>query len=176
MRMPTMSLDIVLDGGTTNIEPHTFCFAGPRAMNVVYKEGDVFVIALSDGRFAVCQIVFSSQGKFKKVFAFCVLSIQEGRDFDLDRADDFPPMAFLKFKREVRIIFAGIQLIAKGEWPIIGHSDLYGDKLEMKIFNYSGGLFNGDEEIGRIPVSDYSKYTTMEVCGFDLVQKILMER
>ncbi|WP_175003159.1 Imm26 family immunity protein [Burkholderia lata] len=145
-------------------------------MNVAYKEGDVFIIELSDGRFAVCQIVFSSQGKFKKAFAFCVLSIQDGRDFNLARIDDFPPMAFRKFKKEVRVIFSGIKLIAKGEWPIIGNSDLSDDKLKMKIFNYAGGLFNGDEEIGRIPVSDYSKYTTMEVSGFDLVQKILTER
>jgi len=145
-------------------------------MNVAYKEGDVFIIELSDGRFAVCQIVFSSQGKFKKAFAFCVLSIQDGRDFNLDRIDDFPPMTFQKFKKEVRVIFSGIQLIAKGEWPIIGNSDLSDDKLKMKVFNYAGGLFSGDEEIGRIPVSDYSKYTTMEVSGFDLVQKILTER
>ncbi|MBN3824836.1 hypothetical protein G3O00_14575 [Burkholderia sp. Ac-20384] len=145
-------------------------------MNVAYKEGDVFTIELNDGRFSVCQIVFSSQGKFKKAFAFCVLSIQEGRDFNLDRIDDFPPMIFLKFKKEVKVIFSGNQLIAKGEWPIVGNCGLSDEKMKMRIFNYAGGLFNGDEEIERIPVSDYAKYTTMEVCGFDLVQKILTER
>ncbi|WP_322047671.1 Imm26 family immunity protein [Paraburkholderia sp. J67] len=145
-------------------------------MNVSYKEGDVFLIPLNDGRYAACQVIFSSQGKFKKIFSFYVASIQETRDFDVGSVEKFDPVVLKKFGKNVRIIFSGNQMILNGDWPIIGSIDLSGEKNEMKIFNYAGGLFNGDDEIGRILVSDYSKYTTMEVCGFDLIQKILMEK
>lgn len=45
-------------------------------MKVKYKEGDIFVIPMSNGKFAICQIVFAPKEKFKQAIGFCILSIQ----------------------------------------------------------------------------------------------------
>jgi hypothetical protein len=47
------------------------------------KFGDYFLIPMDDGRFAICQIIWmgseSKDQKFKKIFAFGVLSIGEDK-------------------------------------------------------------------------------------------------
>ena len=60
-------------------------------MSQKYQEGDIFLIPTADGRFAVCQIVCALKGRFKKAFAFGVLSIQA--DKTIPQHDEF-----LKFK------------------------------------------------------------------------------
>ena len=44
---------------------------------VKYKAGDIFVIPMHDHRFASCQVISALPDRFKKVFSFGVLSIQE---------------------------------------------------------------------------------------------------
>ncbi|AVV85014.1 hypothetical protein SPWS13_3285 [Shewanella putrefaciens] len=58
-------------------------------------------------------------------------------------------------------------------WKIIDHVNLTEEKERLKIFNYAGGLYKGEEEIRRIPVSEYPNYLTMDVSGFELVDNIL---
>lgn len=140
-------------------------------MKVKYIQGDIFTIPLSNGKFAICQLVFSPKGKFKQVIGFCVLFIQDDNFFYND--DKLAPKKFIDMGREKKIIFTGCQNIRNGSWEIIGHVDLTEDKEELKIFNFAGGIYNGEEEIKRIPVSEYHKYTSMEVCGFELVDDIL---
>jgi len=140
-------------------------------MKVKYREGDIFVIPLSNGEYAICQIVFASKGKFKKIIAFCVLSIQNDEEFNNDGF--LNPISVEKFGKETKVIFTGNQNIINGIWKILDHNDLTEDKKQLKIFNYAGGLYNGDEGIRRISVAEYPNYTTMGVSGFELVDNLL---
>lgn len=140
-------------------------------MKVKYREGDIFVIPLSNGEYAICQIVFASKGKFKKIIAFCVLSIQNDEEFNNDGF--LNPISVEKFGKEIKVIFTGNQNIINGIWKILYHNDLTEDKKQLKIFNYAGGLYNGDEGIRRISVAEYPNYTTMGVSGFELVDNLL---
>lgn len=139
-------------------------------MKVRYKEGDIFIIPVK-GKFALCQVVFSSRGKFKKVIGFCVLFVQENKVFKNDGVLTTIPI--MDMGRELNVIFTGNQKIEDGSWEIIGHAELTEDKEELKVFNYAGSLYKGEEEIRRIPVSEYNKYTIMEVYGFDLINSLL---
>ncbi|MEZ3139532.1 Imm26 family immunity protein [Citrobacter braakii] len=140
-------------------------------MKVKYKEGDIFIIPLSNGKNAISQVVFAPKGKFKKIIAFCTLSIQDDERFTNDGI--LAPISFEKFGKKTEVIFTGNQNISNGLWKIIDHVDLNEDKKKLRVFNYAGGLYNGEEEIGRIPVSEYPNYTTMGVSGFELVDNIL---
>ncbi|EXU74361.1 Imm26 family immunity protein [Erwinia mallotivora] len=140
-------------------------------MKVKYTEGDVFIIPL-EKKFAICQILFSPKGKFKKVIGFCVLFIQSDKLFRNDGV--LEPINIIDMGKETKVVFTGNQNIKNGSWEIVDHVDLNEDKKKLKIFNYAGGLYDGEDEIRRIPVSEYSHYTSMEVCGFELVKNILM--
>ncbi|POE08552.1 hypothetical protein BV921_15075 [Pectobacterium odoriferum] len=140
-------------------------------MKIKYKEGDIFVIPLSNGKYAMCQVVFSPKAKFKKVIAFCVLSIQDSEIFKNDGI--LEPISFEKFGNKTKVIFTGNQNISAGVWKIVGCADLSEESRKLKIFNYAGGLYHGEEEIRRIPVSEYPNHTTMGVSGFELIDNIL---
>ena len=140
-------------------------------MKVKYKEGDIFVIPLSNGKYAICHIVFAPSKKFKQAIGFCILSIQQTEEV-ID-SGSLTPLSFEKFGKETKIIFTGNQNISKGVWKIIGHTDLTEEKKQLKIFNYAGGLYNGEDEIRRLSVAEYPNYTTMGVSGFELVDNIL---
>lgn len=140
-------------------------------MKVKYKEGDIFVIPLSNGKYAICQIIFAPKGKFKKVISFCTLSIQDDEKFNNDGI--LTPIFVDVFGKKTQVVFTGNQNIRDGEWQIIGSVNLTEDKKKLRIFNYAGGVYNGEVEIKRIPVSEYHNYTTMGVSGFELVDNIL---
>lgn len=140
-------------------------------MKVKYKEGDIFVIPLSNGKYAICQIIFAPKGMFKKVISFCTLSIQDDEKFNNDGF--LTPIFVDVFGKKTQVIFTGNQNIRDGEWKIIGSVNLTEDKKKLKIFNYAGGVYNGEVEIKRIPVSEYHNYTAMGVLGFELVDNIL---
>ncbi|KAA8995763.1 hypothetical protein FJU30_23735 [Affinibrenneria salicis] len=140
-------------------------------MRVKYKGGDIFSILLSNGKYAICQIIFSPKGKFKQIIAFCVLFIQDNEYFINDGI--LNPMSVEEFGNTTKVIFTGNQKMSNGLWKIIGHADLSEEKKQLRIFNYAGGLYNGEEEIRRIHVAEYPNYTTMGVSGFELVDNIL---
>ena len=140
-------------------------------MKVKYREGDIFIIPLSNQKHAVCQVVFAPKGKFKKIISFCVLSVQDDEIFINDGF--LTPVYVDKFGKKTQVIFTGNQNISNGLWKIVDHVDLNEEKEKLKIFNYAGGLYNGEVEIGRIPVSEYPNYITMGVSGFELVDNIL---
>jgi hypothetical protein len=139
-------------------------------MKVKYKEGDIFVIPMSNGKYALCQIVFAPKQKFKQAIGFCILSIQNKEVRD---SGALTPLSFEKFGKEMKVIFTGNQNITKGLWKIIANADLTEDKKQLKIFNYAGGLYDGEEEIRRLSVAEYPNYTTMGVSGFELVDNVL---
>ncbi|GCF91379.1 immunity 26/phosphotriesterase HocA family protein [Shewanella sp. SW36] len=140
-------------------------------MKIKYREGDIFVIPLSNSNHAICQVVFSPKKKFKNIISFCVLSIQNDNSFVND--DLLSPICVEKFGKKTQVLFTGNQNISNGMWKIIDHVNLTEEKERLKIFNYAGGLYKGEEEIRRIPVSEYPNYLTMGVSGFELVDNIL---
>ncbi|MBS6740499.1 MAG: immunity 26/phosphotriesterase HocA family protein [Enterobacteriaceae bacterium] len=140
-------------------------------MTVKYKEGDIFVIPMSNGKYALCQIVFAPKQKFKQAIGFCILSIQNTKKVRDSGA--LTPLSFEKFGKEMKVIFNGNQNITKGLWKIIANADLTEDKKQLKIFNYAGGLYDGEEEIRRLSVAEYPNYTTMGISGFELVDNVL---
>ncbi|MFC6121072.1 immunity 26/phosphotriesterase HocA family protein [Phytobacter sp. SCO41] len=140
-------------------------------MTVKYKEGDIFVIPMSNGKYALCQIVFAPKQKFKQAIGFCILSIQNTKKVRDSGA--LTPLSFEKFGKEMKVIFTGNQNITKGLWKIIANADLTEDKKQLKIFNYAGGLYDGEEEIRRLSVAEYPNYTTMGISGFELVDNVL---
>lgn len=140
-------------------------------MKVKYKDGDIFVIPMSNGKYALCQIVFAPKQKFKQAIGFCILSIQNTKKVRDSGA--LTPLSFEKFGKEMKVIFTGNQNITKGLWKIIANADLTEDKKQLKIFNYAGGLYDGEEEIRRLSVAEYPNYTTMGISGFELVDNVL---
>lgn len=128
-------------------------------MKVKYKEGDIFVIPMSNGKYALCQVIFDPKKKFKQVIGFCILSIQDTEEFE--EKSSLTPLSFEKFGKEMKVIFTGNQNISKGIWKIIDYANLTEEKKQLKIFNYAGGLYDGEEEIRRLSVAEYPNYTTM---------------
>ncbi|KLG14472.1 hypothetical protein YA49_00275 [Enterobacter cloacae subsp. cloacae] len=141
-------------------------------MKVKYKEGDIFVIPMSNGKYALCQVVFAPKQKFKQAIGFCILSIQDTEEFE--EKISLTTLSFEKFGKEMKVIFTGNQNISKGIWKIVGHANLTEEKKQLKIFNYAGGLYDGEEEIRRLSVAEYPNYTTMGVSGFELVDNVLI--
>lgn len=95
-------------------------------MKVKYKEGDIFVIPMSNGKFAICQIVFAPKEKFKQAIGFCILSLQNTEE--LEDNSSLRPLSFEKFGKEMKVVFTGNQNISKGIWKIIGHANLTEEK------------------------------------------------
>ncbi|WP_311842761.1 immunity 26/phosphotriesterase HocA family protein [Enterobacter bugandensis] len=160
------------DWGRGSIERCVFNSEREWFMKVKYKEGDIFVIPMSNGKYALCQVVFAPKQKFKQVLGFCILTIQDTEEFKVNSS--LTPLSLEKFGKEMKVLFIGNQNISKGIWKIIGYADLTEEKKQLKIFNYAGGLYDGEEEIRRLSVAEYPNYTTMGVSGFELVDNVLI--
>ncbi|MFP8461890.1 Imm26 family immunity protein [Enterobacter hormaechei] len=99
-------------------------------MKVKYKEGDIFVIPMSNGKYALCQVIFDPKKKFKQVIGFCILSIQDTEEFE--EKSSLTPLSFEKFGKEMKVIFTGNQNISKGIWKIIDYANLTEEKKTVK--------------------------------------------
>ena len=113
-------------------------------MKVKYKEGDIFVIPLSNGKYAICHIVFVPSKKFKQAIGFCILSLQNTEE--LMDSGALTPLIFEKFGKEMKVIFTGNQNISKGVWKIIGYADLTEEKKPCRAICY-----NWEKSGGGIP-------------------------
>lgn len=80
-------------------------------MKVKYKEGDIFVIPMSNGKYALCQVVFAPKQKFKQAIGFCILSIQDTEEFE--EKSSLTSLSFEKFGKVMKVIFTGNQILAK---------------------------------------------------------------
>ncbi|WJM09063.1 immunity 26/phosphotriesterase HocA family protein [Paenibacillus sp. PK1-4R] len=141
-------------------------------MRTSYNEGDVFLIPMKDGRFAVCQVVCALKGRFKKAFSFGVMSIQ--RD-ETERLEDGDFLVCSFGQRKSNVIFTSPKLLKDGTWRIIGNIPLTPTKKELQVFQCSGEVYNGDEYIRMIPPDEYKQYISLSVAGFELVQNHLLE-
>ncbi|WP_366346739.1 immunity 26/phosphotriesterase HocA family protein [Paenibacillus amylolyticus] len=141
-------------------------------MRKSYNEGDVFLIPMKDGLFAVCQVVCALKGRFKKTFSFGVMSIQRDETVRLEDGD----FLFYSFgNRRSKVIFTSPANIRNGSWRIVGNTPLTPEKEELKVFQCAGHLYCGDEYIRNLPIEEYSQFNTLGVAGFELVQNHLLE-
>ncbi|MGO4734518.1 immunity 26/phosphotriesterase HocA family protein [Paenibacillus sp. 2KB_22] len=141
-------------------------------MRKSYNEGDVFLIPMKDGRFAVCQVVCALKGRFKKAFSFGVMSIQRDETVRVEDGD----FLFYSFgNRRSNVIFTSPANIRNGSWRIVGNTPLTPEKEELRVFQCAGHLYCGDEYIRNLPIEEYSQFNTLGVAGFELVQNHLLE-
>ncbi|WP_397346705.1 immunity 26/phosphotriesterase HocA family protein [Paenibacillus polymyxa] len=68
---------------------------------IKHREGDIFVIPLHDGRFAVCQVICALYGRFKKVFSFGVLSIGQNQAYE----GETTYLPFTNYRGRFEVIF-----------------------------------------------------------------------
>ena len=137
-----------------------------------YNEGDVFLIPMHDGRFAVCQVICALRDRFKKAFSFGVMSIQRDETVSLEDRDY---LSYSYGKRKSSVIFTSPKLLKDGTWSIVGNIPLTPAKKELQVFQCAGHVYNGDEYIRSIPPTEYSQYLTLGAAGFELVQNHLLE-
>lgn len=94
-----------------------------------YNEGDVFLIPMHDGRFAVCQVICALRDRFKKAFSFGVMSIQRDETVSLE---DGEFLIYSYGKRKSSVIFTSPKLLKDGTWSIIGNIPLTPAKKNCK--------------------------------------------
>jgi hypothetical protein len=146
-----------------------------KLKKVKYNEGDIFVIPIKNGKYAICQVVFVFKGKFKNVLPFCVISIQNNEEFNVQDHNMNAITLDIYGHEKTRVLFTGTQAISDGSWKIIGHTGLGDDKEELKTFSSGCWVYKGDEDLNiNFHDADYSKYTTMSVGGFEAIQNELV--
>ncbi|MGN7416088.1 immunity 26/phosphotriesterase HocA family protein [Paenibacillus sp. SAF-068] len=141
-------------------------------MRKSYNEGDVFLIPMKDGRFAICQVVCALKDRFKKAFSFGVMSIQ--RD-ETERLEDGDFLFYSFGNRRSNVIFTSPANIRNGMWKIVGNIPLTPEKEELRVFQCAGHLYCGDEYIRNLQIEEYSQYNTLGAAGYELVQIHLLE-
>ncbi|MFD1176476.1 immunity 26/phosphotriesterase HocA family protein [Paenibacillus puldeungensis] len=140
-------------------------------MRKKYSEGDIFIIPMKDGRFAVCQVVCALKGRFKKAFSFGVIRL--GTDDTNVEDGDF--LSYRYGNRQRNVIFTSPENLRNGTWRIVGHIALTPEKEELKVFQCAGHLYRGDEYIRNLSQEEYGKFNALGVAGFELVQIHLSE-
>lgn len=137
-----------------------------------FSEGDIFMIPMQDGRFAVCQVVCALKGRYKKAFSFGVIR------FELNDTVNVEDGAFLSYSygnRQRSVIFTSPVNLRNGMWKLVGNIPLTPDKEEEKVFQCAGHLYRGDEYIRNLSQDEYGKFNTLGVAGYELVQIHLLE-
>ncbi|AIW42056.1 MULTISPECIES: immunity 26/phosphotriesterase HocA family protein [Paenibacillus] len=138
---------------------------------IKHREGDIFVIPMHDGRFAVCQVICALYGRFKKAFSFGVLSIGQNQAYKGEKTY----LPFTNYRGRFEVIFTATQNMTKGVWPIIDQRPLSEEQQQLKYFNCAGHLYCGDEYIRNLELEEYNQYTVMGVAGYELVQRYLAQ-
>ncbi|MDU8359359.1 Imm26 family immunity protein [Pseudomonas syringae group sp. J309-1] len=138
---------------------------------VKYNSGDVFLVPVTSGGFAVCQIICAFRDRFKRVFSFGVLSVTND-DGNVDVLDK----EFLYFKNSrgaENLIFTSVENLKKGKWKIVGNIPLNAEKTKLKYFRDAGALYLDDEFLEMLEPSRYKDFNVLGVAGYDLVNSYL---
>lgn len=137
-------------------------------MRKKFSEGDIFMIPMQDGRFAVCQVVCALKGRFQKAFSFGVIRL-ELDDTNLNLEDgDF--LSYRFGRRQSSVIFTSPANLRNGTWKLVGNIPLTADKEELKVFQCAGHLYRGDEYIRNLEKDEYGKFNSLSAAGYELVQ------
>lgn len=138
---------------------------------VKYNSGDVFLIPVSSGGFAVCQIICAFRDRFKRVFSFGVLTVTDD-DSKVDLLDN----KFLYFKNSrgaEKLIFTSVEYLKKGKWRIVGNIPLNAEKMKLKYFRNAGALYFDDEFLEMLEFPRYKEFNVLAVAGYELVNSYL---
>lgn len=136
-----------------------------------YNSGDVFLIPVSSGGFAVCQIICAFRDRFKRVFSFGVLSVTDD-DSKVDLLDkEF--LYFKNFRGPENIIFTSAENLKKGKWKIVGNIPLNTEKTKLKYFRNAGALYFDDEFLEMLEFPRYKEFNVLAVAGYELVNSYL---
>ena len=138
---------------------------------VKYNSGDVFLIPVTSGGFAVCQIICAFRDRFKRVFSFGVLSMTDD-DSKVDLLDN----EFLYFKNSrgaENLIFTSVEYLKKGKWRVVGNIPLSTEKTKLKYFRDAGALYFDDEFLEMLEFPRYKDFNVLGVAGYELVNSYL---
>ncbi|POG03943.1 hypothetical protein BGP82_22035 [Pseudomonas putida] len=139
------------------------------------QAGDYFSIPMEDGRFAISQIIWlgaeSKEQKFKKVFAFAVVSISSSEEMP----EDARYLAFKDHRGSFTVIFTAVDKLTAGEWPILQHSVVSDSALKDFEFNMAGTLYRRGSPVRILAIEEYQNHILMSVSGFALVENFLQQ-
>ncbi|EKT4524843.1 hypothetical protein QEM13_004169 [Pseudomonas putida] len=134
--------------------------------------GDYFLIPMEDGRSAVCQIIWlgneSKEQKFKKIFAFGVLSIGDSKEIPVGGSY----LSFDDYRGGFIVIFTAIDKLKTGEWPILQSGEI-DDFFKDFEFNMAGALYSRGQPVRVLSFKEYKNYLLMSVSGYALVEDYL---
>lgn len=137
------------------------------------NSGDYFTIPMTDGRQAVCQAIWigkdSSGQTFKKVFAFCVLSVGDEKDIP----DEVSYLSLQNHRGTFEVIFTAVHKLLSGEWPVIGRGPIKDEKMVNFEFNMAGDLYLCGEPVRVLAIDEYKDYLSMAISGYVLVERYL---
>ena len=137
---------------------------------VKYNSGDVFLIPVSSGGFAVCQIICAFRDRFKRVFSFGVLSVTDDSKVDL-LDNEF--LYFQNSRGAENFIFTSVEYLKKGKWKIVGNIPLNAEKTKLKYYRDAGALYFDDEFLEMLEFSRYKEFNVLAVAGYELVNSYL---
>ncbi|CAB5710467.1 Uncharacterised protein [Pseudomonas putida] len=139
------------------------------------QAGDYFSIPMEDGRFAISQIIWlgseSKEQKFKKVFAFAVLSISSNEEV----SEDAKYLVFKDHRGSFTVMFTAVDKLKAGEWPILQRGVVSDVALIDFEFNMAGTLYRRGSPVRVLAIEEYQNYILMGVSGFALIEKFLQQ-
>lgn len=138
---------------------------------VRYRSGDVFVIPMTEGRSAICQVVCALRGRFKQAFSFGVLAVRSGGSEAPIGESRYLPVD--RNGRASVVLFASAENIADGTWKIVDHRELTPEQEELQYFAVSTHLYRGDEYVRALSVEEMKQYPVLQVAGDERVQQLL---
>ena len=138
-----------------------------------YKEGDLISIALSNGKYAICKIIFKPIDRLKQVVGLTILAVQD--EINLSLIDNNHFIEIEVNSKNLKCIFTGNQNLKNGEWAIVSESKLTAIEKSMQWFIYANHLYHQEEFIRNANEEDYKIYPTLSVMGFVLLDNLLKE-
>lgn len=139
------------------------------------RAGDYFSIPMADGRFAISQIIWlgteSQEQKFKKVFAFAVLSVSTNEEVP----EDVKYLVFKDHRGSFSVIFTAVDKLKTGDWHILQHGVVSDAALKDFQFNMAGTLYRRGSPVRVLAIEEYQDYILMGVSGFALVENFLQQ-
>lgn len=139
------------------------------------ESGDYFTVPMAEGRQAVCQVIWIGKNnpgqKFKRVFAFCVLSV--GSEKDIPEGVGY--LSFQDYQGEFKVIFTAVDNLLSGEWPVIGNGPIRDQEMVDFEFNMAGTLYRSGEPVRVLAIEEYKDYLEMGISGYVLVERYLTQ-
>ncbi|MFJ4068928.1 Imm26 family immunity protein [Pseudomonas sp. NPDC089996] len=143
--------------------------------DLTMHNGDYFLIPMEDGRSAIGQIIWlgseSKEQKFKKVFAFGVLSVGDGKV--IPEGEKF--LSFENYRGVFTVIFTAFDKLKSGEWKVIRSGTFADSSWGDFEFNMAGTLYRRGQVVRILDIDEYQNHLLMSVSGFALVERYLQQ-